>query len=187
MELPKPPIYNTDDKEDKIPKDSPLLTVQNVDLQVKTNSEEHHTLEYHLVEKEKPSLVIRRGQPFIIKITFNRPFQSLQDVVCLVFTAKDAKNPSYAQMTLISVPVIEHKPEPSKTEWTAKLINNNGSTIAVEILISSQAIIGTWSLDVDTKLKDSPDASQVIRFAYPDPIYVIFNPWCKDEIGRAHV
>ncbi|GAB6029803.1 hypothetical protein CHUAL_005515 [Chamberlinius hualienensis] len=182
MEIPKPPIYNTDDKDDKIPKDTPLLTVQNIDLQVKSNTEVHHTNEYHLVEKEKPCLVIRRGQPFTIKITFNRSYQSGHDVACLVFTAKDAKNPSYAQMTLVSVPVVEETPEVSKTEWTAKLINNNGFTITLEILIPSQAIVGAWSLDVDTKLNTSTAANEALRYASPDPVYIIFNPWCKDDL-----
>lgn len=178
MELPKPPIYVIDDKDDKAPTDSALLTVQQVDLLIKSNSEAHRTHDYHLVEKEKANAVIRRGQPFYVKITFNRTYQPDQDVICFVFTDKDAKSPTYAQETLVSVPVFKDV-TPTSKEWSAKHLTSNDSAVTIQISTPCDMIVGVWSLDIDTKLKKNE--AKVHRYSHSDPLYIIFNPWCTDD------
>lgn len=177
-ELPKPPVYDIDDKDDNVPHDPALLAIQSVDLLIKSNSEAHRTHDYHLVEKEKPHLVIRRGQPFYVKLSFNRKYQPEQDVICFVFTDKDAKSPNYSQETLISVPVFDEV-TPSSKEWSAKCLTTNDSVVTVQIFTPCNMIVGAWKLDIDTKLKNNEGKAH--RYSHADPIYIIFNPWCADD------
>ena len=57
------------------------LKAESVDLNITENRKDHHTDEY---EHEK--LIIRRGQPFTLNITFNRPVNTDEDDIILQFT-----------------------------------------------------------------------------------------------------
>ena len=51
------------------------LTVKDVDLHIKDNSERHHTDKYELTTLEKGAeLVVRRGEGFVITVEFDRPY-----------------------------------------------------------------------------------------------------------------
>ncbi|KAG1715028.1 Annulin [Nymphon striatum] len=64
--------------------DKPLV-IQKFDYEIEENSKKHHTREYEMVKREKnPYLVVRRGQQFTIKVTFNRSFHEQKDALCLI-------------------------------------------------------------------------------------------------------
>lgn len=65
-----------------------VLIVQDINFHLEQNVTEHYTGDYDVVQSEKPSLVIRRGFPFKLGVTFNRAYDKEKDVACLVFTAK---------------------------------------------------------------------------------------------------
>ena len=65
-----------------------VLIVQNINFHIDDNVTEHYTGDYDIVQMENPCLVIRRGFPFKLGVTFNRSYDKEKDVVCLVFTAK---------------------------------------------------------------------------------------------------
>lgn len=65
------------------------LYVREVDLMIDKNSIKHHTNQYEITKRPYDAgLVIRRGQPFTIKINFQRGYRSSNDVVNLVFRVK---------------------------------------------------------------------------------------------------
>lgn len=65
------------------------LIVQKVDFNLEENTREHRTNEFEIVRRDKePVLVVRRGQPFTLKITFGRSYDDVNDAVCLVFVLK---------------------------------------------------------------------------------------------------
>ena len=49
-------------------------------LQLVGNSEAHHTSEY-----EQSEVILRRGQPFTVAITFNREYKQQGDKITLLF------------------------------------------------------------------------------------------------------
>ena len=51
-----------------------------MDLCASQNRKDHHTAEYELED-----LIVRRGQKFEIKVTFNRKFNDKTDVIVLQF------------------------------------------------------------------------------------------------------
>lgn len=72
--------------EEPVPPVKPDLTVENVDLNISTNSKEHHTNEYSISEEGR-GLIVRRGQTFDITVEVNRDYDVKKDDVKLVFLA----------------------------------------------------------------------------------------------------
>ena len=77
------------------PKKLETLIVRWVDLQIKKNTEDHHTADYDITtsfdideddQKRPPQLVVRRGQTFTVQIIFNREFDDDQDHISFTFT-----------------------------------------------------------------------------------------------------
>lgn len=77
-----------------------ILSVRNIDLCLEENSIDHHT---KLFDVSQTSLVIRRGQPFKIRITLNRPFVRNKDAISFIFTVVDVEKPSPGHGTLIAI------------------------------------------------------------------------------------
>ena len=70
--------------EEEVPK-LKTLTVQNVDLHTKENSQKHHTNKFKT--KDNPPVIFRRGQEFKMTVTFNRPYQKEKDDLVFIFDA----------------------------------------------------------------------------------------------------
>lgn len=65
------------------------LVVRSVNYQVESNSRRHRTDKYFLSKRPiHPQLIVRRGQPFELRITFERKFRYSEDVLSLVFLVK---------------------------------------------------------------------------------------------------
>lgn len=66
---------------------SNVLTVQSIDFCLSENGNSHHTSRFDVMKKEKDaSLVVRRGQSFLLDITFHRQFNPSIDAVSFIFT-----------------------------------------------------------------------------------------------------
>ncbi|KAG8198472.1 hypothetical protein JTE90_022202 [Oedothorax gibbosus] len=181
--LPRPPSVESDISPDKQNEDG-VLSVQSLDWRIEENASTHHTGDYDLVQSETPSLVLRRGFAFKLGLTFNRGFNKDKDVVCLVFTAKDAPNPSYSQGTMIFCPVMPEDNSVLPSDgWQAKLFSESEEkSIVLEVTSTPTAIVGDWILEVDTKLKtDKEGQGKSLRYTAKRPIYMLFNPWCKQD------
>ncbi|KAJ8303414.1 hypothetical protein KUTeg_019810 [Tegillarca granosa] len=59
------------------------LRVESVDFNIAVNGQPHHTSEYE--EGGLNELVVRRGQPFDIDVTFSRPYDKQKDDIKLIF------------------------------------------------------------------------------------------------------
>ncbi|KAF8788081.1 Annulin like protein [Argiope bruennichi] len=182
-DLPRPPSVDSNISPDK-QNDDDVLVVQGIDLHLDENVAAHYTGDYDIVQAEKPCLVLRRGFPFKLGINFNRSYDKEKDVVCLVFTAKDAANPSYSQGSMIFCPVMpsDNAVLPSDA-WQAKLLSGTEeNTILVEVTTTPNCIVGDWILEVDTKLKEEKEGqSKSLRYTAKQPVYILFNPWCKQD------
>lgn len=66
---------------------SNVLTVQSIDFCISENGNSHHTSKFDVMKQEKnPGLVVRRGQSFLLDITFHRQFNTSTDAVSFIFT-----------------------------------------------------------------------------------------------------
>lgn len=74
-------------------KDVGDLVVHSVNFLVDKNSRLHKTDKYFLSNRSiSPKLIVRRGQPFELRITFERRFRYSEDVVSFVFLVKGKSN-----------------------------------------------------------------------------------------------
>ena len=71
--------------------------VEEVDLNIKENTKEHHTNKYMCTKRKvNPSLVIRRGQPFTMTIKCDRDYNEEQNEISFYF-----KTGTYIQLQLL--------------------------------------------------------------------------------------
>ncbi|KAL8593103.1 hypothetical protein ACOMHN_018029 [Nucella lapillus] len=171
-----PPAYETNAPRDTLvvspidpdPNDDETLRVESVDLQIGLNTEQHHTDEYSVAE-QGAALVVRRGDPFTISLTFNRPYNKTTDDLRLRFESDGRLKQEF---------VLSDKDRPGA--WGAKLSKQQDRNIELKVFTPPECAVAKWSLMVDV-LKKKDDRVRLFRHKHQQPIYILFNPWCKDD------
>ncbi|XP_049279486.1 annulin-like isoform X1 [Anopheles funestus] len=168
--------------------DSPsaeVLTVRSVDLCTEENGKDHHTKRYELMSRDEysgkiPKLVVRRGQPFRLRLICDRPYDRSRDALSLIFTVADEDQPTHGHATLVGIPVNqlpEQLGEPH--EWGAAIETIQGDLLEILVKPAATAPVGQWKLDIDTKLLSDAFGKS---YSLPQAFYVLFNPWCSDDL-----
>lgn len=128
---------------------------------------------------DETKLIVRRGQPFKIRLTLNRPFLRSKDILNFVFTLKNDEKPSHGHGTLVGCMLNNNSYELGEAnEWASAIETIHGDQMDVLIKPSCRAPIGEWVVDIDTQLSNQDG---VRNFKYPSAFYILFNPWCKDD------
>nr|XP_016852481.1 PREDICTED: protein-glutamine gamma-glutamyltransferase K [Anolis carolinensis] len=148
-----------------------MLVLSGIDLMCSpssSNRRSHHTNEY-----EYENLIIRRGQPFDMKLQFRQPYDPDDHRICLEFLV--GPNPQVAKKTHILVPLGSPL---SDLSWSAELRDTGTNTMTIRVNTSPEAVIGKYQFSVKTRSKAG-------EYQAPfDPryeIYILFNPWCPDD------
>ena len=124
-------------------------------------------------------LVIRRGQPFRLRLTCNRPYDRNKDGISLIFTAADEERPNYGHGTLIGTSLQNASHDLGETnEWSAGIKSVRGNILEISIKPAANAPVTEWKLDFDTKLLNDVYGKS---YSLPQAFYVLFNPWCEDD------
>ncbi|KAK7115370.1 protein-glutamine gamma-glutamyltransferase K-like [Littorina saxatilis] len=154
-----------------------VLGVKNVDFLVPENVTQHHTDEFDITELSKPKLVVRRGQPFNIRITFNREYDPQKDDLRLVFEI--GQNPLSGKGTHVEFALSD---KDVRGEWGAWITDpsSNKTSINIAVLTPPTCIVGVWKFKVAV-VKKKKKKTSVFRYMHRDPIYILFNPWCRDD------
>ncbi|XP_053677754.1 annulin-like [Anopheles nili] len=170
-----------------------VLRVESIDLCFQENGEACHTASYEMMIKPRPTkrpqqLVVRRGTPFVVRLVCNRRFDSTVDTMVLVFSV-DACGTEVACFgngteTYIVLHTNDRNglDEPTD-EWGALLTeceDKPNGKVELKLLITtpSYAPVARWNLEFNCRL-DTTDAKS--SFSIRDPMYVLFNPWCKED------
>ncbi|XP_047738590.1 annulin isoform X2 [Hyalella azteca] len=149
------------------------LAVTGWDWQRSENGAAHRTADYHLMDaKDSGGAVVRRGQPFSLRLTTNRRYDANRDKIGFVFTVSDCKNPNFGNGTQEGVSVGGEM----LGGWSAKIHSVTDSSISLELSSPPTSIIGAWRVEVDIS---SDDATH--NFTCPYPLYIVFNPWCPED------
>lgn len=155
------------------------LMVTKVDLDIRNNTRSHHTDEFDitnaLVYDPREELVIRRGQEFNMKIDFNRPYNEESDDLRLVFQFGQNPHPSRGSHVEFIL-----SDEDNPKEWGAYIQSKQDNTISLVLTTPPTCAVGKWSLKIDV-VKKTNTAANLYRYSHKDPIFVLFNPWCKDD------
>ncbi|XP_037873667.1 hemocyte protein-glutamine gamma-glutamyltransferase [Bombyx mori] len=150
------------------------LLVDVVHFYPRENAQPHNTIRYEVVNDEVPTTtIVRRGQPFNGVIRFTRPYDETNDLVQLVFSLGD--NPTMETQGSVFP---RRDAVADKHSWTAKLIDVQENTLSFEVSTPVTLPVGTWSLRVVTRQKNS-SAREIYDF--DQDIYILFNPWNPDD------
>ncbi|XP_040887491.1 coagulation factor XIII A chain [Toxotes jaculatrix] len=146
------------------------LDIHGVDMMKKldeSNKMLHHTTLY-----QSDYLIVRRGQEFQVKITFNRPYNSAQDKFAVEFVI--GSSPQYSKGTYVPVFPTRDRQGP----WAGRITNTSDNIVTLGITPAANCIVGKYHMYVAvvtpfgirrTKRDDSRD------------LYILFNPWAADD------
>ncbi|WAR12579.1 TGMH-like protein [Mya arenaria] len=170
--------HQSNDDEDVA--DSNVLQVMEVDLDIRHNTHEHHTNEFDITDSRvydsREVLVIRRGQTFLAHVTFNRVFDPKKDDLRLVF--EYGKCPIASKATRVEL-ILSDKDV--KNEWGAWIESSKDALTSLRIMTPPKLAIGKWTLKIDV-IKREDSNKTTYRYVHKDPIYILFNPWCKGDV-----
>ncbi|KAG8256669.1 hypothetical protein J6590_063512 [Homalodisca vitripennis] len=158
---------------------SPPISVELTELYARDNAKSHHTDLFELVVDTPPTPVLRRGQAFFFAVRFNRPFDIHQDLVRFIFDF--GPNPTITKGTRNLVQLCDKRELTlDKSKWDARLHHQDSNTITAEIQISSTCPVGIWHCRIQTTTAGQA-RSEIKDFNVEDDIYILFNPWCKED------
>ncbi|OPJ80298.1 protein-glutamine gamma-glutamyltransferase 4 [Patagioenas fasciata monilis] len=139
------------------------LSVTGIDFLKRQNCQQHHTDAYNI-----KNLVVRRGYPFQLELTFNRELRPT-DKLSLRFSL--GENPMKIRGTLMSLnPMLQ----PDFGGWKVSIVKNSGTQCLLSVISSPWAPVGKYTLNVKT-------GSNIYKPEMSD-IYLLFNPWCEDDV-----
>ncbi|GFO48459.1 protein-glutamine gamma-glutamyltransferase k [Plakobranchus ocellatus] len=178
-------IRNEDEERSLVPEEVPItknvLTVKSVDLHVNENTRRHRTFEYDCTERSNdPRLVVRRGELFIMAITFQRPWHSRYDDLFLQFSVGDQPDEKDETLQKFQLSETDSTWHTQKGKWAAKIAKQEGPRLTIYVYTAPDAIIGEWECQVTTSFLNAPNKENFTFTGVPD-IYVLFNPWCPDD------
>lgn len=155
-----------------------------VDLRVKENSLQHHTILYEQIEHVNPlnptgpSMVLRRGEQLNIVIHLKQSYNKNTDKIRLEFSF--GQRPQVGKGTLIYLPISKDRDSYQRdaSKWDARVVRVDGNQLSVQINLPANIAIGVWRFKISTKLA----GSRLIRtYNVKEALYVIFNAWSKDD------
>ncbi|XP_034533174.1 coagulation factor XIII A chain [Notolabrus celidotus] len=131
------------------------------------NKKQHHTDLYNSVD-----LIVRRGQEFQVKATFNRPYNPAKDKFAVEFVI--GTSPHYSKGTYI--PVFPNKER--LTTWDGRIINNSGNSVTIGVTAAATCMVGKYHMYVAVM---TPFGIRRTRRDDSRDLYVLFNPWVKED------
>ncbi|XP_041040322.1 coagulation factor XIII A chain-like [Carcharodon carcharias] len=148
-----------------------FLEVWNVDVHPNpddVNKKQHHTELY-----DCRNLIVRRGQPFQITITFNRAYDSGKDKLWVEFLI--GQYPDITKQTYAPVYIQEQL---EKGKWGAMVTSTRTNTLSLSIVSPPHCIVGRFRMYL--AVMTPYGIRRTARDSETD-IYVIFNPWCRED------
>uniref|UniRef100_A0A7N9AW02 Coagulation factor XIII, A1 polypeptide b n=1 Tax=Mastacembelus armatus TaxID=205130 RepID=A0A7N9AW02_9TELE len=140
---------------------------QHTDRLSDNNKIEHHTTLY-----SSDVLIVRRGQEFQVKITFNRPYKPAEDKFAVEFVI--GSNPQYSKGTYI--PVFPAKER--KSSWESRITDTSDNVVTVGITPEANAIVGKYHMYVTVV---TPFGVRRTKRDNSRDLYILFNPWAGDD------
>ncbi|KAJ8303153.1 hypothetical protein KUTeg_019549, partial [Tegillarca granosa] len=150
------------------------VKVTTVDVLAAENAVLHHTAKYDGIEDGH--LIIRRGQPFDIYVRFNGGFNPKRNKLRFVF--KTGPDPKPGRGTHVQCAIADSI---IPGEWCAILKSRPSREEAVvTVYTPANCVVSDWNLTVESIITHC-GRHMAFKYNHPNPIYVLFNPWCKED------
>ncbi|XP_072132765.1 protein-glutamine gamma-glutamyltransferase 2-like [Mobula birostris] len=135
-----------------------------VDFQYEKNNKEHRTIEI-----SNKRLIVRRGQPFNIKVTFKDGFNPQEATLNLIL--ETGQEPKRKNNTKIEVRFAESL---NAKRWSGVISSVTTNELCLAISSSPKAIIGYYNLFLKHAYKEE------VKYNLGNFV-VLFNPWCSED------
>ncbi|XP_010140765.1 PREDICTED: erythrocyte membrane protein band 4.2-like [Buceros rhinoceros silvestris] len=140
------------------------LSIKKCDFNITTNNNNHHTEE---ISTER--LLVRRGQPFTITVSFSAPIHNyLQQLKRTFLIVQTGSHPSKADGTQTEFPISSLG---DQKQWSAALEELDPCSWTISVNTPANAPIGQYTLILH--------ASKTYR--HLGNFTLLFNPWCRDD------
>ncbi|XP_041840903.1 coagulation factor XIII A chain isoform X2 [Melanotaenia boesemani] len=132
-----------------------------------SNKMNHHTMLFN-----SDYLIVRRGQEFQVRITFNRPYKPNEDKFAVEFVI--GSSPEYSKGTYI--PVFPRKERESS--WEGRIITTSDNVVTVGITPKADCIVGKYHMYIAVV---TPFGIRRTRRDSSRDLYILFNPWAEAD------
>ncbi|XP_041824738.1 coagulation factor XIII A chain-like [Melanotaenia boesemani] len=142
------------------------LQVTNINMCKEVNEPNHNTSEYMTKQ-----LVVRRGQQFVVEVTFSRPVTPQDDFQMEFLIGSDAvvNKGSHVVVTFGSRP---------GGPWAGQILGTQGTVVTLGITPSAKAIFGLYRTYIGVSMGDGIERTEK---DLSTNMYLLFNPWCPDD------
>lgn len=147
-----------------------FLDIWDVDMMKRpddSNKMSHHTMLFN-----SDYLIVRRGQEFQVRITFNRPYNPHEDKFAVEFVI--GSSPQYSKGTYI--PVFPTKER--KSSWEGRIITTSDNVVTMGITPNADCIVGKYHMYVAVV---TPFGIRRTRRDSSRDLYILFNPWAEAD------
>ncbi|XP_045078272.1 coagulation factor XIII A chain [Coregonus clupeaformis] len=127
------------------------------------NKQQHSTYLY-----ASDHLIVRRGQEFQLKVTFDRPYKPSDDKFAVEFVI--GGSPQFSKGTYIPVSVTSDR----QSLWAGRVVDSTDNVVTVGITPAPDCIVGKWRTYVAVV---TPYGIRRTRQDESRDVYILFNPW----------
>ncbi|XP_010183255.1 PREDICTED: erythrocyte membrane protein band 4.2 [Mesitornis unicolor] len=140
------------------------LSIKKCDFKITKNNSNHHTEEI-----STKRLMVRRGQPFTVTVSFSAPIHSyLQQLKRTFLIVQTGPHPSKADGTQTEFPISSLG---DQTQWSAALEEQDPCFWTISVNAPANAPIGQYALLLHTSKS----------YCLLGNFTLLFNPWCQDD------
>ncbi|KAJ8007947.1 hypothetical protein DPEC_G00099470 [Dallia pectoralis] len=144
-----------------------ILEVDMLQTQSGVNKPHHNT---HMYANDR--LIVRRGQEFQLKVTFDRPYKPSEDKFAVEFVI--GSSPQFNKGTYVPVFVTKERQSP----WPGRVVDSTDSVVTVGITPAPDCIVGKWRVYVAVT---TPYGIRRTKWDESRDVYVLFNPWAPAD------
>jgi transglutaminase 1 len=159
---------------------SDVLKVDTVEMYSRDNAREHRTDRYELVRDNASSCVLRRGQPFFMALRMKeRNFDARRDNLRVSFNFGSSPQVTKGTKVVLPFRLTQREFTRAPQNWDVRLHQQDGLIITLQVHIPPNALVGLWRCVIETTT--STPGSRIEEFRCKDDVYVLFNPFCRDD------
>ncbi|XP_077548275.1 hemocyte protein-glutamine gamma-glutamyltransferase-like [Haemaphysalis longicornis] len=159
------------------------LQVKQLDYHIPANTRHHRTDKFLLTQSSDATLVVRRGLPVTISVQFDRHYDGVRDQVFLILkTGLEPKEADGSKVRLEVPTTMGSFFKVDNSPYSISLVLSEKNSVTVKVMLPPCAAVGLWRLEVETRLRGSSDPSDKCLFNVKETFYVLFNPWCQEDL-----
>ncbi|KAG8222476.1 hypothetical protein J437_LFUL000838 [Ladona fulva] len=151
--------------------------VESVDFLFDKNAAKHRTNKFEQPKEGNMKVVLRRGQPFTVKINM-RGTTIMKSNIWVVFTLGSSPNTDVGTKGMAKINFKKQATEDKPTGWDAFIKKTEGNSHFVQVNSPSNTPVSLWNFHIEIETEKGNKA----LFSAPNSIWILFNPWMEADL-----